>query len=215
VTAPNGSQYKGNVFAGNQSTTGGVADVRNNVERVAFNSPSIGTYQIAVNATNVVQGPSGYALVVSGRFQLCNPSVTTYCTPKAGVSCGPAFLSAFGNPSATTGSGFFISAFPTEQNKIGLMLYSDAGPANIPFDGGILCVSPPLRRTTIVSSGNFGGCQGEFVIDMNAFAVGALGGNPAAFLTQPGTQIHAQFWGRDTVATGSLLSDGVQYIVCD
>ena len=48
---------------------------------------------------------------------------------------------------------------------------------------------------------------------MNAFASGNAGGNPAAFLTLPGSMINAQWWGRDSVMTGSFLSDGVEYVV--
>jgi hypothetical protein len=36
---------------------------------------------------------------------------------------------------------------------------------------------------------------------------------PAAYLTGPGQDIYCQFWGRDTVATGSFLSDGLRYTI--
>ena len=48
---------------------------------------------------------------------------------------------------------------------------------------------------------------------MNAFAVGALGGNPLPSLTIPGTQLNCQFWGRDTLANGALLTDALEYFV--
>ncbi len=70
-------------------------------------------------------------------------------------------------------------------------------------------------------------CDGEFAIDMNAFAASAwvvpdCAGNPsglppnnaAGFLTVPGTTVFAQFWGRDSVATGSYVSDGLSWVVC-
>ena len=56
-------------------------------------------------------------------------------------------------------------------------------------------------------------CDGTLSIDMNAFAVGALGGNPLPSLTVPGTQVNCQFWGRDTLANGALLSDALEYFV--
>ena len=36
------------------------------------------------------------------------------------------------------------------------------GPANLPFQGGILCVQPPLKRGPVQSSGGLGtvGCTG-------------------------------------------------------
>ncbi len=47
---------------------------------------------------------------------------------------------------------------------------------------------------------------------MNAFAVGALGGNPLPSLTIPGTQVNCQSWARDTPGN-SLLSDALEWFV--
>ena len=52
-----------------------------------------------------------------------------------------------------------------------------------------------------------------FAIDFNAFASGALGGNPLPSIQQPGTRVNAQIWGRDSVATGSFLSDGIEFVM--
>jgi hypothetical protein len=47
---------------------------------------------------------------------------------------------------------------------------------------------------------------------MNAFASGALGGHPEGYLSEPGTTVHVQWWGRDF--TGSnFLSNGMEYTV--
>ena len=66
VTAPNASVYKGNVFIGGQSATGGAADDRNNVEQVLINTPLTGDYTIQISGTAVNSGLQGYALVVTG-----------------------------------------------------------------------------------------------------------------------------------------------------
>jgi hypothetical protein len=69
VEAPGGTLYKGNVFAGGQSTTGGSFDRLNVVEGVRLNSPPTGTYTIRVKGYNVPQGPNQpYALVSTGSF---------------------------------------------------------------------------------------------------------------------------------------------------
>ena len=99
--------------------------------------------------------------------------------------------------------------------KPGLLFYNNAGPAVLPFSGGLLCVAPMgLRRTISVNSGGTSGaCDGVFSIDLNAFASGVLGGSPASYLSMPGTRINAQWWGRDTLATGTILSNAIEYEV--
>lgn len=66
VESPGGATYLGNVFSGGQSTTGGTADDRNNVEQVRRTSPATGTWLVTIDATAVNEGTQGYALVVSG-----------------------------------------------------------------------------------------------------------------------------------------------------
>jgi len=66
VTSPNGVAYRGNRFSGGWSTTGGSADLKNNVERVAIASPQAGTWTFTVSAPSVPVGPSGYALCATG-----------------------------------------------------------------------------------------------------------------------------------------------------
>jgi Subtilase family/Putative Ig domain len=68
VTAPNGTVYKGNVFSGGWSATGGSADRRNNVENVYLASPVAGTYTVRVRGFNVPMGPQKFALVVDAGF---------------------------------------------------------------------------------------------------------------------------------------------------
>ena len=71
VTNPSGTQYKGSVYSGGYSTTGGVYDTLNNQECCRFQSPATGAWQIKVKARNVPQGPRcPYALTVTGDFSL-------------------------------------------------------------------------------------------------------------------------------------------------
>ncbi|HSR96005.1 MAG TPA: S8 family serine peptidase, partial [Kofleriaceae bacterium] len=65
VSGPSGT-FLGNVFSNSQSTTGGTADRRNNVEQVTLNTPAAGTYTITVRAFNVPSSAQPFALVVSG-----------------------------------------------------------------------------------------------------------------------------------------------------
>ncbi len=65
VTASGGAVYRGNVFGGGWSASGGSADRRNNVENVYLPGAS-GDYAINVRGFNVPQGPQRFAVVVSG-----------------------------------------------------------------------------------------------------------------------------------------------------
>ena len=144
------------------------------------------------------------------------PDPITYCTAKPGLICGVPAIDSSGTASATATSGFEIFASPARLNRSGLIIYTNAGPAAIPFQGGTLCLQPaPLRRTSTVISQGPGACNSEFRLDMNAFASGNTGGNPDAFLQMLGTTVNCQWWGRDSVATGSFLSDGLEFEVCN
>jgi len=67
VSGPNGT-FRGNVFSGGVSTTGGTADRRNTVEQVLFASAPAGTYTVRVRAFTVPSGPQPFSLVVSGAL---------------------------------------------------------------------------------------------------------------------------------------------------
>ncbi|MBI4169814.1 MAG: S8 family serine peptidase [Acidobacteria bacterium] len=68
VVTPGGALYRGNVFSGGVSTTGGTADDRNNVEQVLLPGGAVegGSYTLRVVPRNVAVGPQPYALMVTG-----------------------------------------------------------------------------------------------------------------------------------------------------
>ncbi len=85
LTATSGANtYRGNVFSGGWSTTGGSADNVNNVENIYIQSPS-GTYTVTVSAFNVPNGPQKFALVVDGGTISTPPPPTStgYLAPTA------------------------------------------------------------------------------------------------------------------------------------
>lgn len=81
VEGPGGVIYRGNVFAGGQSTTGGSADALNTVEQVRLVSPPAGTYTIRVIGANVpgngdaYTSRQGYGLAAS--FGNCSGAVAS------------------------------------------------------------------------------------------------------------------------------------------
>jgi subtilisin-like proprotein convertase family protein len=163
---------------------------------------------------------TGWRLEGNGSCTPLPPAPTTYCTSKTtSIGCVPT-IAASGVASASAGSGFIVSGFRTMNRKPGTLLYSLNGAASVPFQGGYLCIASPTKRTPQVASGGSllpaSDCTGAFVIDMNAFAVGALGGTPAPALVVAGTVVNCQWWGRDpgfAAPYGTQLSNGLQYTV--
>lgn len=70
VIDPNGTAFRGNVFAGGQSVTGGAADAINNVEQVVVTAPAVGTWtiRVAAPAVNVALPAQGYAVVATAAM---------------------------------------------------------------------------------------------------------------------------------------------------
>ena len=151
----------------------------------------------------------------------CGVPPQTYCSAKQNsLGCTPA-ISAVGSPSVAPAGSFTLRAANVRNQKSGLLFYSLDGRAQAPFQGGLLCMTPPIRRTPAVNSGGAippaADCSGVYQLDFMAFARGAFGGNPAPELLQPGTLVQAQWWGRDpgfAPPDNTTLSDAIEFVTC-
>ena len=155
----------------------------------------------------------------SHSAMLLAPPPAVYCTAKlTSNGCTPA-IGATGSPSASAGSGFLVTGTNFINNKNCILFYGVSGRMADAFQGGTLCVKPPIKRTP--STNTLGNpppndCSGAPSLDMNLFASGGLGGTPLPALSVSGTVVNCQWWGRDpgfTAPNNTQLSDGLEYII--
>ncbi len=124
-----------------------------------------------------------------------------YCQGKVNsVGCLPAIAT---NGTARVGGAqaFTISASNIVNNKFGLLIYSGAA-ASTPFQGGILCVELPLKRTLPQNSGGTGvTCNGHFSMDFNAWIRSGLDSQLIA-----GHDVFCQYYYRDANNAAGLTN---------
>lgn len=169
------------------------------------------------NARQILCGVKDPTLTMMGSARLtdmnvCGSStVEFYCTPKTSSSgCVPAIATS-GEPSASAGTGFHVSASQVETAKLGLFFYGTSGRQAAPFQGGFLCVKTPLKRLLPQNSGGAGACAGTFDYDFNAWI--ATGVDPALV---GGATVDGQFWFRDPNSPSTTgLSGGVEFVLCN
>lgn len=137
-----------------------------------------------------------------------NP-VSTYCTGKVNsLGCTPT-VSYVGTASKSAGNMTVLCGNVISQ-KNGLMFWG-FGQTAAPFQGGVLCVNPPLIRTPIASSGGSASgadCSGAYAFTFDT-----------AYTTQwsvdPGDTVFAQFWMRDPQSPSTTgLSNALKFTVC-
>ena len=152
--------------------------------------------------------------LTAGAAGACH-SLTTitsevYCTAKPTTLSGcVTSLSASGAPSASNPGAFQIQAGPTPGEQLGIFLWGHQGKANIPFQGGYLCVQPPvLRSTARPSGGTLGTCSGSYSLQLSELAAHDPGFGPGAYLA-------VQLWFRDPGNLfSSALSNGLAFVAC-
>lgn len=120
----NGTLYRGNVFTGANSTSGGVADTRNNTECVFLPAGTSGSFSVTVRGVNVAgDGLPGNAdttdqdfalLVYNGSASAPTPNFSLSATPaSATITAGnPASFTVTSTPANGFASNVTLSATP-------------------------------------------------------------------------------------------------------
>jgi hypothetical protein len=138
-------------------------------------------------------------------------ALATYCTAKINsLGCAPS-IGWSGEPAlsqlATT--PFEIAATNVVNQKNGVLFYSTSGRRATPFQGGVLCVAAPLRRTPFRSSaGSPSGadCTGVLSLDFSPWLTGV--NDPTLEI---GLIVDAQWWYRDPASPSTTgLSNALE-----
>ena len=152
-----GNTYKGNVFSGAFSATGGTADTRDNVESVFVPAGVSGNYVVKVIATNIAgDGVPGngspldqdYALVVYNGNETPAPVISTGATAITAESCAPANNAIDPGEMVTLNFGLANVGTANTTNLVATLqsgggVSSPSGPQNY---GALVAMGAPVTR---------------------------------------------------------------------
>jgi hypothetical protein len=178
--------------------------------------PLVGTVSYRVRSADAAGnvGLSAVSSYLAGGA--CSGNATSYCTAGTSASGCQASLSSAGTPSASSPSGFIVTASSVEGGKDGLFFYGFQGAQAAGWGNGtsLQCVVPPVKRASLLTaSGASGSCDGVLAQDLNAFWAAA----PAAKVPAAGQLVWLQLWYRDPLSTSNQttgFSDALQVSVC-
>lgn len=135
-------------------------------------------------------------------------SPANYCTAKTnGLGCTPSVQAPVGSSCPISGGGdYSLTVSPLLNQVLAILFYGDS-PANLPFQGGTLCIGGALHRTTPTFTGGSLpplDCSGSLVHTIN---------DPAGLDFPSGSVVYFQAWSRDPLdptGFGTSLSDGIR-----
>jgi hypothetical protein len=217
VTGPTGTIWRGNVFSGGASATGGTADRRNTLEQVLLASPASGVYTVTVRSFNVPNGPQPFALVVTGNATEGGtpppPPVTVFfdnfetstgwTVNPSGTDTATTGLWERGDPEATNSSGAKqLGTTVSGVNDLVTGRLAGAAAGDHDLDGGITTVRSPaitLPSTgTLTLSFSYYLAHGSNSSSADFFRVRIVGTTTTTVFQDPGAAVD-----RDAVWTTS------------
>lgn len=177
-----GTTYKGNVFSGAYSTTGGAADARNNVESVFLPAGATGTFQVTITAFNIAGDgvpnnedvvDQDYALVVYNATEASVPVIAVSASQLVSESSTP--VNSMPDPGETVTYRFtFKNTGAVAANALTLSLADT---------GGVTAASGALPLGALAVDGSVTG-NFSFTVDPGKAVGSAL---PLTFTVMDGT----------------------------
>jgi len=156
-----------------------------------------------------------FAVGQTGTVQVVNTGgggPQPYCTPKTSSAGCVARIGTSSPSMPVSGAGdYSLTASNVQGFKNGLAFVSLSGSANLPFNGGTLCITPPTKRGPIMNSVGTGSvaCDGTYSTLVNDGQI-----VPAGLDAGPGNSGWYQYWYRDPQNgagnAGTALSDAIQ-----
>ncbi len=144
---------------------------------------------------------------------VCPGTPQVYCTAKPNsLGCSPS-VAASGHASASSSQALDIGCTQLLNQKFGLLFYG-SNPSNAAFQGGTLCVTLPITRTHVQTSGGAStgsDCSGSFHFDFNAYT--QSGADPSLVA---GAKVCCQYWSRDPqdpTGFSTSLSDALSFTI--
>jgi hypothetical protein len=167
VTGPTGTVWRGNVFSGGVSATGGTADRRNTLEQVLLAAPAAGVYTVTVRSFNVPNGAQPFALIVTGNAV-------------AGGTPPPPPVTVFSDTFETS-LGWTVNPGATDTATTGLW---ERGVPQATTSGGAKQLATTVSGTNdLVTGRSAGAAAGDFDVDGGTTSIRS----PAIVLPATGT----------------------------
>jgi hypothetical protein len=223
----NGQTYLGNVFSGANSTTGGSADPRNNVESVFLPAGTSGNFTITVRATNIAgDGVPGNSDTTDQDFALVvyNGSSAPPTQPTIGVNPGSlSFTATVGgaNPAnqtiSVTNTGAGTLSFTATDNASWLTISPASGtaPATLTASVDISGLAAGTYTGTITISAT--GASNTPVSVPVTLTVNGAGGGGSELIVNGGFEGSVSPWtltgNGATFSTGGNAHAGTGYLI--
>lgn len=166
-----------------------------------------------INEHGDIAGTALVGGVFHAFLMSCESGPQVYCTAKTSSAGCVASISTsdLGLQPSSGASDYAVTASSIQGLMNGLLFVGINGPASVPFNGGVLCVTPPTKRGPLMNSGSGAPdtCTGSFSTLVNDGLVIPLGLDAGS-----GGSAWYQYWYRDPLngpgAAGTALSDAVE-----